>query len=113
MSTTEALRLALASLLEIEDARLATGAFRPNAAARQRIDAARAALAECAAQAPLQAAAVVPPVEIAAKNRRMNETLARTQDTAPQPAAAPVGGRCKPLPTSSPRRTAAVTASPS
>lgn len=42
----ETLRKALAGLLEIEDARLATGAFKPNDVALKRIEAARAALEE-------------------------------------------------------------------
>ena len=43
-SRNENMRTALAGLLEIEEARIATGAFRPNEEARRRIDSARALL---------------------------------------------------------------------
>lgn len=39
----ETLRSAVTGLLEVEDARISTGAFRPNAEGQKRIDAARAA----------------------------------------------------------------------
>ncbi len=59
-----ALRAALVGLLEIEDARIGTGAFRPNEAAQQRIDAARAAIA---APAPTEGVPVAWPNSVIRK----------------------------------------------